>query len=64
MSVLIASVSCVYILICKREMFLSMLMPSVTCVNFSQLVDHYDIGIHLINIVEHIHAKILVRVLY
>ena len=32
-----ARVSCVYILIRKRKIFLSILMPSVICVHFSQL---------------------------
>ena len=33
--------SCVYILVSKRKTFLSILMPSVICACFSQLVDHY-----------------------
>ena len=31
---------CVYILVCKRKIFLSILMADVNCVHFSQLVDH------------------------
>jgi hypothetical protein len=31
----------VYILLCKRKIFLSILMSSVICVHISQLVDHY-----------------------
>ena len=30
-------------LVCKRKIFLSILMLSVICVHFSQLVDHYVI---------------------
>ena len=32
--------SCVYILVCKRKVFLSILMPSVRFVHSSQFVDH------------------------
>ena len=39
-------------------MFLRILMASVICVHFSQLVDDCNIGIHL-NIIEYTHAKIL-----
>ena len=45
----------IYILVCKRKKFLSILMPSVIRVHFSQLVDHCGHTPH--NIIEHTHAK-------
>ena len=53
----------VYIIACKRRIFLSILMASVICVHFSQLVDHY---VHMHpphNIIEITHSKILVSAL-
>ena len=38
-------------------------MASVICVYSSKLVDHFNIGMHLVTIIEHTHAKILVSAL-
>jgi hypothetical protein len=40
LSLLMARLSCVYILVCERKIFLSILVASVICGYFSQLVDH------------------------
>ena len=39
-----------YILVCKRKIFLTILMPSVIFVYFSQLIDMRNIGIHLLTL--------------
>ena len=54
-----ASVKCIHFSKQEKDM-LSILMPSVICVHFSQLVDCCNIGIHLITSIEHTHAKISV----
>jgi hypothetical protein len=36
---ILTAMSCVYILVCKRKIFLNKLMQSAICVQFSHLVD-------------------------
>jgi hypothetical protein len=50
-------------LVCKRKIFLSIVMASVICVHFSQVVDHCVTWHAPHNTIEHTHAKILVSTL-
>ena len=62
-STLMASVICLYSLVCKGKIFFSMLMARVICVHFSQLVDIVEHRHPPHNIIEHTYAKILVSAL-
>ena len=47
-----SNVSCVYILVCKRKIFFSILMPSIICVHVTQHVCRplCNIDIHLVTL--------------